>query len=201
MPIRRRFVDVLPLPGVGEIERFVKGVIDSIKAAGYENEQCESLVQRLSGLIAIVNTCKEHENFVEILNQLQDVKARFEVKLNCKPRLSAILRAQDRLRAYDDFQRELTDLMEKAQLQLSANILVENREESSKRSIERNIEVLRECDLSFDDTESPTWIPSPRIWYISKPGSSSQESGGRANKALTHTASKRSGCCWSDEKV
>ncbi|KAF8602132.1 hypothetical protein BDV93DRAFT_607756 [Ceratobasidium sp. AG-I] len=71
-----------------------------------------------------------------------------------------MLRAQNRLRAYDSLSRELTELMEKAQLQVSTNMLIEARAQSKKRSVEQNFETIRECDISYDDKESPTWTPS-----------------------------------------
>ncbi|KAF8602133.1 hypothetical protein BDV93DRAFT_220971 [Ceratobasidium sp. AG-I] len=82
---KNRITNVIPLPGVDEIE-----------------SACDSLARRLDSLIKVANTCKKQEDFTEILSQLQDVKSRFETRLKHKSRLPGIIHAQDRLRAYED---------------------------------------------------------------------------------------------------
>ncbi|KAF8602131.1 hypothetical protein BDV93DRAFT_557897 [Ceratobasidium sp. AG-I] len=57
----------VPLPGVGEMESAVKSLIAAMKATGYENDQCESLAQRLDSLIAVADTCNDHKDFAEML--------------------------------------------------------------------------------------------------------------------------------------
>lgn len=153
-------------PGVSEIEGIVKGLIDRMKVAGYANDQCESLVRRIDGLIAVADICKGLDRFTEILNQIQDIKSRFEAKLKRKSGLPSILRARDRLQVYEDLSCELTDLLETSQLQLvtiNRKILIEGRVQSCSTPIIQNFEIIRECDIVFHDTESPTWTPSSQI--------------------------------------
>ncbi|KAF8602129.1 hypothetical protein BDV93DRAFT_524318 [Ceratobasidium sp. AG-I] len=116
MSAQRRISNVIPLPGVHEIESVVTGLINAVKATGYEKDQCESLARRLDSLIAVTDACKEHADFAELLNLLQDVKSRFETKLKHKSKLPGVLRVQDRLRAYEHLSSELTELVERAQV-------------------------------------------------------------------------------------
>lgn len=158
--VSRSLINALPLPGVDEIVSVAKGLIARMQAAGCERNQCESLIRRIDGLIAAANVCNGLNGFAEVLGELQAVKSRFETALKAKTKFSEILQAQNRLRAYDNLGRELTELMEKAQLQLSASTHKMLMEQFNKRSIEQNFETIRRCDISFDDTKSPTWAPS-----------------------------------------
>ncbi|KAF8599857.1 hypothetical protein BDV93DRAFT_291875 [Ceratobasidium sp. AG-I] len=165
VPIQRKISNVIPLPGVGEIESVVKGLINAVQIAGCEGAQCDSLAKRLDGLASVADSCKELEGFTEMLNQIQDIKSRFELNLKRKLRISTMLRARDRLRAYDNLSHELDILIEKTQFKLSTNMLTGSRAQSSRRLIEQNFDTIRECDISFDDTEFPSWT-RPSGWLV-----------------------------------
>ncbi|KAF8597402.1 hypothetical protein BDV93DRAFT_610416 [Ceratobasidium sp. AG-I] len=156
----RELTNLLSLPGIGEVGDIVNGLIGLVKAAGYEKDQSESLSKRLSNLIAVANTCEDLENFIEIRGQLQEMKGRFEKKLKRKSRLPTILRAQDRLEAYENLSREITHLMENFQFQQSISIsgrLTEEDHRTNKRRIEENFTTIDAYKLSYDEQESSTW--------------------------------------------
>ncbi|KAF8602072.1 hypothetical protein BDV93DRAFT_545494 [Ceratobasidium sp. AG-I] len=158
--------NVLPLPGVSEMRDIVKGMIDLVKMAGYEKDQCDSLARRCDNLIAIAATCKELENITDILNQLQEMKAQFEEKLKPKSKLSKFLQSQDRLEACERLGQELTNLMEVFHFQhsISASRKWPNEALRAKKQwIEDNFTTIDAYKLSCDEEEFSTWSSQPSI--------------------------------------
>ncbi|KAF8594754.1 hypothetical protein BDV93DRAFT_529122, partial [Ceratobasidium sp. AG-I] len=143
MSHRRWLGEVFPLPGVGELESIVKGLINLAKTAGYEKQEVKLLSGRLTGLSSIASAGRNCDAVTQLSSRLSDIKTRFEGELTRKSR-SLILKAEERRRAIDMLHRELDHLIEETQ-------------------VDSWFKPIDACDLVFDDTESPTWVVQPRV--------------------------------------
>ncbi|KAF8594632.1 hypothetical protein BDV93DRAFT_565195 [Ceratobasidium sp. AG-I] len=151
---RRRLGELIPLPGVGELESIVKGLINLVNAAGYEKEELESLSRRLNRLTSIVGAGRNCDAVTQLSSQLQNIKTRLEAELTRKSRLR-VLKAGDRLRASGMLHRELTELIEETQLRLQIA--------NTHSAVEDRFRILNSYDMLFDDMESPTWVFQPYV--------------------------------------
>ncbi|KAF8594633.1 hypothetical protein BDV93DRAFT_529192 [Ceratobasidium sp. AG-I] len=154
MSHRRWLGEVFPLPGVGELESIVKGLINLAKTAGYEKQEVKLLSGRLTGLSSIASAGRNCDAVTQLSSRLQDIKTRFEGELTRKSR-SLILKAEERRRAIDMLHRELDHLIEETQLRL--------RVANTPSTAEVRFKPIDACDIVFDDTESPTWVVQPQV--------------------------------------
>ncbi|KAF8602815.1 hypothetical protein BDV93DRAFT_523906 [Ceratobasidium sp. AG-I] len=123
--------DVLPLPGVSELESAGRGLLRLLKYADIEHDKRATLSRRLESLIRRAN---ELQNLPELTSQLLEIQKQFEVVDTSKSRLG-IRVAQRKLAIWDELKAKLDETMEINLLDL----LVQTRKEAYAPTNEHKI--------------------------------------------------------------
>ncbi|KAF8601114.1 hypothetical protein BDV93DRAFT_558792 [Ceratobasidium sp. AG-I] len=120
----RRIGEVLPLPGLLELEGIIRGLIRRSKELKYEENKQASIAARLESLI---DCAKRLPDLSELSSQLDDIKSQLEELLKFNPRFR-ITQAQRKFAAWEKLDRQIDRAVELTLLRLAAvprNALVE----------------------------------------------------------------------------
>jgi len=124
-----RISDVLPLPGVPELEIAGRGLIKLLKDADIEPDRRTALKRRLQSLIKHAN---ELQCLPELTAQLLEIQKEVEAINTSRSRLG-VLTTQRNLAMWDKLKVKLDETVEVNMLDL----LVRTRKEAHARPIER----------------------------------------------------------------
>ncbi|KAF8604866.1 hypothetical protein BDV93DRAFT_522168 [Ceratobasidium sp. AG-I] len=108
--------ELLPLPGISELEGIVRGLIQRSKDLSYEEDKRLELAARLENLIGCA---KQLDDLSELSKTLGDIQNRLESVLKSNSRLG-IHQARRKIAAWEELNRRLDRVMEVTLLQLVA---------------------------------------------------------------------------------
>ncbi|KAG9075836.1 hypothetical protein FS749_012459, partial [Ceratobasidium sp. UAMH 11750] len=155
----------IPLPGFAELQHGVRGLIDSVRTQGYNDEQCTLLLTRVERLLDVLQEFSEPQyfDFTEISRKLLEIKEIFENESKRQFRIG-ILGAEQRQCLLDNLRDEVNGLVEETQLRMLS------RSVQTKSSPIDNFPTIYAHEITKQELLSRSTLPGrPTLKHIDQP--------------------------------
>lgn len=125
-----RIKNIVPLPGISELEDIARGLVRRLKELKYEDEKQASLGARLTRLI---DCAKQLDDVIELKIELGKIQGRFEAAVKSSSRMGILL-AQRKLGLWEELDVKLNQIIETTTLRALATDWKMGGEQASDHS-------------------------------------------------------------------